>query len=160
MAGRVVAWERKRCRYSRMRQSRLTLPDGRQLAWAEFGTAAGSPVLYCHGFPGSRLEAAFADGTAKHAGVRLIAADRPGVGLSDRLPGRSVLGWVDDIRALGDHLDIERFHVVGVSGGAPYALACAFALPDRIPSVAIVSGVGPPTSLPRAPGCIHQPWRV
>ena len=130
-----------------MRDSRLTLRGGRRLAYTEFGAAAGNPVLYFHGFPGSRLEAAFADSIANDTGTRLIAVDRPGMGLSDYLPDRTLLCWTDDVLALADHLGLGQFSVVGVSGGAPYALVCALKLPDRIPSVAIVSGVGPPAAV-------------
>lgn len=130
-----------------MRDDRLTLPDGRRLAFTEYGAADGSPMLYCHGYPGSRHEPAFADGTATRIGVRLITADRPGMGGSDYQPGRDLLDWPDDVRVLANHLDIERFAVVGVSGGAPYALACAFALPGMVRSAAIVSGVGPPAAV-------------
>ncbi len=134
-----------------MRDSRLTLRGGRRLAYTEFGAAAGNPVLYFHGFPGSRLEAAFADSIASDTGTRLIAVDRPGMGMSDYLSGRTLLCWADDVLALADHLGIGQFSVVGVSGGAPYALVCAYKLPDRIPSAAVVSGVGPPAALDTAP---------
>lgn len=134
-----------------MRDHRLTLPDGRRLAFTEYGAADGRPILYCHGFPGSRHEAAFADGTAARIGVRLVAADRPGMGGSDYQPGRRLLDWPDDVRALANHLGLERFAVVGVSGGAPYALACVFALPGMARSAAIVSGVGPPAAVRDAP---------
>ena len=151
-----------------MRDSRLTLRGGRRLAYTEFGAPAGNPVLYFHGFPGSRLEAEFADSIASNTGTRLIAVDRPGMGMSDYLPGRTILGWADDVLALADHLGIGQFSVVGVSGGAPYALVCAFKLPDRIPSAAIVSGVGPPAAVDTASAVTttglglrlttHKPW--
>ena len=129
-----------------MKDRRLTLPGGRRLSYAEFGAAKGIPVIYCHGFPGSRLEAAFADRVASSLGARLIAVDRPGFGMSDYCTGRTILGWADDVRSLVDHLELEQFSVLGVSGGAPYALACAFKLPQRVRSTAIVSGVGPPVA--------------
>jgi pimeloyl-ACP methyl ester carboxylesterase len=151
-----------------MRDSRLTLRGGRRLAYTEFGAPAGNPVLYFHGFPGSRLEAEFADSIASDTGTRLIAVDRPGMGMSDYLPGRTILGWADDVLSLADLLGIRQFSVVGVSGGAPYALVCAFKLPDRIPSAAIVSGVGPPAAVATASAVTtsglglrlttHKPW--
>lgn len=129
----------------------MTLPSGRGLCYAEFGASTGTPVFYCHGFPGSRLEAAIADGVACSAGARIIAADRPGFGASDHLPGRAILDWAGDVRDLADHLEVERFSVLGVSGGAPYALACAYALPRRIRATAIVSGLAPPESSNEVP---------
>jgi len=130
-----------------MKDRRLTLPEGRTLSYAEFGRSTGIPVIYCHGFPGSRLEAAFADRVASTLGARLIAVDRPGIGLSDYAANRTFLEWADDVCSLVDHLGLDQFSVLGVSGGAPYALACAFKLPERVRSTAVVSGVGPPTTL-------------
>jgi pimeloyl-ACP methyl ester carboxylesterase len=83
---------------------RLTLPGGRGLCYAEFGASNGIPVVYCHGFPGSRLEAAFADRIASTLGARLIAVDRPGMGMSDYRAERTILGWADDVLFLVDHL--------------------------------------------------------
>jgi pimeloyl-ACP methyl ester carboxylesterase len=133
-----------------MKIRRLTLPGGRGLCYAEFGASKGIPVVYCHGFPGSRLEAAFADRIASTLGARLIAVDRPGMGMSDYRAERTILGWADDVLSLVDHLELEQFSVLGVSGGAPYALACAFKLPRRIRSTAVVSGVGPPVAVSNA----------
>jgi pimeloyl-ACP methyl ester carboxylesterase len=130
-----------------MKDRRLTLPGGRGLSYAEFGASKGVPVVYCHGFPGSRLEAAFADRVACSLGARLIAVDRPGIGMSDYCTGRTILGWADDVRSLVDHLELGQFSVLGVSGGAPYALACAFKLPQRVRSIAVVSAVGPPVAV-------------
>jgi pimeloyl-ACP methyl ester carboxylesterase len=121
----------------------LTLPDGRRFAYAEYGNPQGHPTLYFHGFPGSRLEAGLADAAAAHARVRLIAVDRPGFGGSDFKPGRRLTDWPADVARLADHLELERFSIVGVSGGGPYAAACAHAISDRLASVAIVSGLAP-----------------
>ena len=130
-----------------MQGNRLILPGGRRLAYEAFGAPEGVPVVYFHGFPGSRLEAAFACPAAKALGARLIAADRPGIGMSDDCRGRTILSFADDVRALADHLGLGEFSVLGVSGGAPYALACAFKLAGRVGSAAIVSGVGPPAAV-------------
>lgn len=130
-----------------MGDHRLTLACGRSLGYAEFGATKGVPVFYCHGFPGSRREAAFADRAAADQNVRIIAADRPGIGLSGYCPGRTILGWANDVRELADNLDLVEFSVLGVSGGAPYALACAYQLQQRIRSTAIVSGLAPPEAL-------------
>lgn len=130
-----------------MNEHRITLPDGRALCYAEFGAPRGRAVLYCHGFPGSRLEAAFAHAIAASAGARLIAADRPGMGRSDPHAERTVLGWADDAEALANHLALDAFSMLGVSGGAPYALACAYRFAERLRTTAIVSGLAPPYAL-------------
>jgi len=127
-------------------QQKFQLPDGRYLSYAEYGDVRGLPVFYFHGFPGSRLEARFAEQKAVSDGIRLIAVDRPGYGLSDQKRHRTLLDWADDTVHLADFLGLRRFSVVGVSGGGPYAAACAFKIPQRIDKVAIVSGVGPVAS--------------
>jgi pimeloyl-ACP methyl ester carboxylesterase len=121
----------------------VVLPDGRRLAYAEYGDPRGHPTLYFHGFPGSRLEAALAAASASRAGVRLLAPDRPGMGGSDLQPHRRLLDWPADVLRLADHAGLERFTVVGVSGGGPYAAACAHSIPERLDAVAVVSGVAP-----------------
>ena len=119
-----------------------SLPGGRRLAYAEWGDAGGVPVLYCHGFPGSRFEARLADTAAKELGIRLIAPDRPGFGESSLYPGRRLSDWPTDAAVLMTSLDIPHFHVVGVSGGGPYAMACAERLHDRIGRLSIICGLG------------------
>ena len=100
-------------------------------------------MFYFHGFPGSGVEARWGQGAATAAGVRLIGLDRPGFGCSSFAPHRTILGWADDVVVLADALDFTHFSVLGMSGGAPYALACAARLPERIISTMIVSGLGP-----------------
>jgi pimeloyl-ACP methyl ester carboxylesterase len=119
----------------------LELPDGRTLGWAEWGDPEGRPVLYCHGTPGSRLEHPV--GEKALDGVRLIAVDRPGFGFSAAQPQRRLVDWPLDVTVLVDHLGLERFHVHGVSGGGPYALACARDLPERVQGAAVVCSGAP-----------------
>ena len=121
----------------------LTLRDGRRLGYAEYGKPDGEPGFYFHGHPGSRLEPRFADEAATAAGVRIIALDRPGYGLSDFQPRRTILDWPRDVAEAADLLGLQRFAVLGASGGGPYALACAHAIPERITTVGVISGVGP-----------------
>ncbi len=121
----------------------ITLSDGRTLAYCEFGNPEGTPVFYFHGFPGSRLEAGIVKAALVKSGIRLIAADRPGFGRSSSQPGRRLLDWPRDVTALADALDLPRFACMGFSGGGPYALACARAIPERLTRVACVCGVGP-----------------
>ncbi len=121
----------------------VRLRDGRRLGWAEYGDPDGHPVLYFHGWPGSRVEAKLFTTLAGPLGCRVIAVDRPGIGLSDFQHHRSLLDWPDDIRQLADHLGFERFSVFGLSGGGPYAAACAYRIPERVSSAALVSAMGP-----------------
>jgi pimeloyl-ACP methyl ester carboxylesterase len=126
---------------------RCRLPDGRRLAWCERGDPNGSVVFAFHGLPGSRLQVHPDESIAYSAGARVIHVDRPGWGLSDAMPGRTLRDWPVDISRLADHLHIDRFAVAGVSGGGPFAAACAAQLGDRITRTAIISGVGPPDSM-------------
>jgi len=123
--------------------STVVLPDGRTLAFGAWGEASGFPVVFMHGWPGSRLAGRLLAAQAAATGVRLIVPDRPGIGRSDPLPGRSLLAWGADTAALADALGLERFAVLGFSGGAPFALACAFRLRDRLAGVALSGGLGP-----------------
>lgn len=120
----------------------IVASDGRHIAYAEWGDATGMPVFYCHGFPGSRLEAQLADAPARALGIRLIAPDRPGFGLSSFAPGRRLADWPRDLAALADNLMLPSFHLIGVSGGAPYAIASAQKLGDRVAGIALVCGLG------------------
>jgi pimeloyl-ACP methyl ester carboxylesterase len=126
----------------RTEHSSSTLTDGRQVSYAEWGDPNGSPVIYCHGFPASRLEARLADASARALGIRLIAPDRPGFGLSCLSPARRLADWPRDLAELADDLGLSRFHLIGVSGGAPYAVACGQHLGDRIRGLALVCGLG------------------
>jgi pimeloyl-ACP methyl ester carboxylesterase len=111
----------------------LQLPNGRRLAYADYGMSDGAPVLYFHGFPSSRREARLMHVDAVAAGARIIAPDRPGYGDSDDAPGRTMADWAEDCVALIEGLALKRFAIIGVSGGGPYALACARHLPERLP---------------------------
>ncbi len=126
----------------------ITLVDGRRLGWAEFGDPQGLPLFYFHGFPASRLEGKLIEAAALRNGIRVIASDRPGYGISDFQPRRRLLDWPCDVKALADRLSIDRFMILGVSGGGPYALACAHAMAPRLRAVGVVCGLGP----------VFEPW--
>jgi pimeloyl-ACP methyl ester carboxylesterase len=121
----------------------LTLPDGRKLGFAEYGPSAGRPVLYFHGWPSSRLEAEAVANVVEEFHLRVIAPDRPGYGWSDFQPGRRLIDWPTDVSALVDHFGLRHFAVLGVSGGGPYAAACAALLPKRISQLVLVCTLAP-----------------
>ncbi len=120
----------------------IRLSGGRRLGYAEFGRPAGKPVFFFHGFGTTRVICPPPE-PADEVGVRLIAVDRPGIGLSDARPGRRLLDWPADVAELADRLELPSFAVIGWSGGGPYALATAYALADRVTSVAVVSSPAP-----------------
>lgn len=123
------------------REGTVRTPDGRTLAYAERGDADGTPVFFHHGTPGSRLDR-HPDQTL-YEGFRIVSADRPGYGGSDRDLGRAVASAAADTAALADELGIDDFAVLGVSGGGPHALACASLLPRRVTRAAVVVGAAP-----------------
>jgi pimeloyl-ACP methyl ester carboxylesterase len=125
--------------------NQVRLPDGRQLGYAEYGDPSGRPVLFFHGIPGSRYDATWPghDEIARDAGVRMLAVERPGMGLSDPMPERGIADWPADIAALTEALGIERFGLMAYSGGAPYLVACALAMPERVTTACLVSGAVP-----------------
>ncbi|RCG27255.1 alpha/beta hydrolase [Sphaerisporangium album] len=117
--------------------------DGRRLAVEERGKPGGDPIFLLHGTPGSRIGPSPRGSVLYRLGVRLISFDRPGYGLSDRLVGRSVATAADDVAEIADALGLDRFSVVGRSGGGPHALACAALLPERVIRVAVLVGLAP-----------------
>ena len=120
----------------------IHLSDGRKLGFDEYGASDGKPLFYFHGSPSSRLECALYmdEALLRSLPVRLFAADRPGMGLSDFKPKRRMLDWAQDVVELADHLKIERFAILAYSLGGPYGLACAHAIRQRLTKVGIVSG--------------------
>ncbi len=122
----------------------LKLPDGRQLCFAEYGAPKGQPIFVFHGNPNSRLLWGVIPGSPFLPNVRLIAPDRPGFGQTDFKKDITTLqNWPNDITALADSLGIKKFAVFGPSGGGPYALSCAWKIPERLTSVGIFASVGP-----------------
>jgi len=122
-------------------ENHIALPDGRKLAYAEFGKPDGFPVLYFHGTPSSRLEPlVFGDEAFSRLGLRLLAPDRPGMGASDFQRGRGFSDWPADLTSLANALDLETFSVLGNSGGGGYAAVCAARIPERLHTAVIVSG--------------------
>ena len=122
----------------------ILLKDGRKLAFSEYGDPHGKPVFHFHGSGGSRLEHPSDPAILANLGVRLISTDRPGHGLSEPQKGRKLLDWPGDICQVADQLGVGRFSVMGWSAGGPYALACAYKLPERVHSAALISGLAPP----------------
>lgn len=137
-----------RCaREIRTEPSTVELPDGRTLAYADLGDPDGEVVVLHHGYPNSRVLGARFAAPARGLGVRLVVPDRPGIGRSDPLHGRSFRDWPADLVALADSLGVESVPIVGVSAGCPYALSCAAQVPDRVSAVSVLAGIGPVTSL-------------
>ncbi len=121
----------------------LTLNDGRKLGFIDGGKPEGLPVFLFHGTPGSRIFGFEEEPLVQKEGLRIITPERPGYGLSDAKKNRELRDYCCDIEQLADHLDIEQFHVSGVSGGGPYALACANWLSNRVLTVTLIASATP-----------------
>src|SRR6266487_2670909 len=114
--------------------------NGEQVAFSEYGDTNGEPVMFCHGWPSSRLMAQFTHDAARELGVRIISPDRPGIADSSFVVQRKLLDWAPLVSELADFLKLEKFRALGISGGAPYAYALAWAMPERVRVIAVVSG--------------------
>ncbi|HEY9644485.1 MAG TPA: alpha/beta fold hydrolase [Coleofasciculaceae cyanobacterium] len=119
------------------RQTAIQLKDDRQLAWSEWGPEDGIPVLFCTG-AGMSGSLGFGAPHLPALGLRLMAIDRPGLGLSDPHPDKTLSSWVDDVRELIDAKHLHPVLAVGFSQGAPFAFALAEA--GLVEAIAIVSG--------------------
>jgi pimeloyl-ACP methyl ester carboxylesterase len=121
----------------------IRLTDGRAVGSSLLGPPDGPPVLYCHSLPGCRVQPSWIEPLANKHRTRVVTPDRPGFGLSDFQPGRTILDWPRDGAAVMDSLGFDRFHVLGVSSGGVYVLATCLAMPERIVRAGIVTGVTP-----------------
>lgn len=136
------------------------LRDGRKLGYAEFGPATGLPLLWFHGTPGARRQIPpDTRRLAQEKGVRIVCVERPGVGDSTPHRHACIGDFADDIRELADGMSLERFGVAGLSGGGPFALACAAKMPDRVVVAAILGGVAPAYGPDAAEGAASEGWR-
>lgn len=135
------------------------LPDGRRIGYAEYGDPRGEPLFFFHGWPSSRYQGRLLHEMAAERRLRVVAPDRPGIGLSDPLPGRGFADWPEDVARLADFLGLDRFAALGISGGGPYSLATAAALPDRVLGAAVVCGA-PPFADPADRAHMHWAYRI
>lgn len=126
---------------TRRSASTCRLPDGRRLAYEEYGCPDGRPLLYFHDAGSSRLEAALFHTQARDRGLRLIAMDRPGVGQSDFTPVSQPVAFCRDVLFLADRLGLSRFAVLSFGSGGIYALALARHFPQRLEAHVSIGGV-------------------
>ncbi|MEV0799271.1 alpha/beta hydrolase [Kribbella sp. NPDC050281] len=116
----------------------MRLGDGRWVQIWAGGSPGGTPVLFLPGCPDTRHAAYPGEQAALRADVRLVAVNRPGYGRSDS-HASTHLSVADDVVAVADALGIDRFAVLGMSIGGPYALACAARHPDRVTAVGVLA---------------------
>jgi pimeloyl-ACP methyl ester carboxylesterase len=126
-----------------VRDRQLRLRDGRKLGFRIYGDPEGTPILFLHGTPGSRLKFSIAHQAGKDLRLAIVAPDRWGYGLTEAPPAPSLRRFGEDMAALMDALGRPSFAVGGISGGGPYAAGVAACLPRRVTALALVSPVGP-----------------
>ncbi len=138
-------------------EGKVRLRDGRTIGFAEYGPPSGRPVLWFHGTPGGRRQVPpAAREAADELGARIVALERPGVGASTAHSYDSILGWADDVEQVVDQLGLDRFGIVGLSGGGPYALAVGCVLSERTVGLAIIGGVAPTCGVDAPEGGVVQ----
>ena len=121
----------------------VVLRDGRRIGIAESGDPDGVPLLWFPGTPASRFSCPADERATAAAGLRLVAIERPGFGVSDFNARRQILDWPSDVVQVADLLGFERFAIAGLSGAGPYLAACAHEIPHRLSAVGMISCFGP-----------------
>jgi pimeloyl-ACP methyl ester carboxylesterase len=130
-----------------LRENLIKLENGAVIAFEEYGNANGEPVIFCHGWPSSRIMARLTNEPARDLGIRIISPDRPGISGSSLQPDRKLTDWPRLVERITNHLAIRDFRMLAISGGAPYAYATAAAMPERVRAIAIVGGAPPITEV-------------
>jgi pimeloyl-ACP methyl ester carboxylesterase len=157
-----AAMDTRKAMMEQILQTDITLDDGRVLHAYDTASSPAdtrTPVFWHHGTPNiGAPPAPLFDAAARH-GMRWVSYDRPGYGGSSPNPGRNVASAAADVAAIADALGIGRFGVLGHSGGAPHALACAAVLGDRVFAAVSVSGMTPyPVDAEDQAGLDERTW--
>lgn len=126
-----------------------------ELAWSRSGDPRLPAVIGLHGTPGGRQSAIPPSEVLADLGIQYLTFDRPGYGDSPRRPGRTVASVADDVRAVADDAGVDRFAVVGGSGGTAHALAAGALLPERVVSVTLIVPTAPRVG---EPSMGHDAW--
>jgi len=125
------------------RIEKLKLSDDSSVALSEYGDPRGAAIFFCHGWPSSRTMAELAHEAARDLGARIISPDRPGIRDSQFRPDRRLTDWPPMLNEIAERLGIDRFRILAISGGAPYAYASGWMTPDRVEKISVISGVPP-----------------
>ncbi|WP_349898700.1 alpha/beta fold hydrolase [Parafrigoribacterium soli] len=121
----------------------VRLDDGRTVRVHDTNSPEAFTVLWHHGSPQTGAPLAPLVAAAAERGIRLVSYGRPSYGGSTPKPGRDVASAASDVAQLADALGVDRFAVMGASGGGPHALACGALLPDRVSAVACLATLAP-----------------
>ncbi|MBV8952162.1 MAG: alpha/beta fold hydrolase, partial [Actinobacteria bacterium] len=131
----------------------VTVASGRHYGFAEFGPAHGRPIVWMHGTPGARRQIPeSARLAAAELGLRIVGIDRAGVGASSAYLHAGLLEASAEIGEVAEQLGLDRFAMIGLSGGGPYVLASCYLFPDRVAVGGILGGMAPISGPDRAEG--------
>ena len=120
------------------------LETGAQIAFDEYGDPNGAPVFFCHGWPSSRTMAELTDEAARELGsAHHFAGPARAFAIRQFHPNRTLLDWPPLLGELAAHLGIDKFRILAISGGAPYAYVAGWTMPERVEAIAVVSGAPP-----------------
>lgn len=123
--------------------NQILMRSGRKLEVREYGDPQGHAAFFFHGLIGSHHQASYIADEAKRCGLRIIAPNRPGVGMSEFVRRTSPLESVADVEDVAQALGLDDFSVIGISGGTPHALAVLHRLHARVRTATLISGMGP-----------------
>ena len=125
-----------------MEESVITSPNGQVISFFEYGDSLD--VLFFHH---ATQAAGPISRSLKHAAdihhFRIIEVVRPGYGNTTSLPDRNILDIAPLNLDLADKLGIEKFGIIGYSGGCPHALASTYLSQDRCLASMLVAGMAP-----------------
>ena len=128
-----------------LEMDRIALPTGVTLAVQTGGPADAEAIIFLHGFPEShRTWRDVAPALARD--FRVVAPDQRGFGASDKPHGVEAYRTdriIEDLIALADALDLERFTLVGHDWGGAVAWLAALRHPDRLSRLVIVNAPHP-----------------
>ena len=113
------------CQDALMSAEIVQLSDGFSIAFHDFGDPAGRPVVALHDVPTGGTLFRSRDRQVKERGLRLVAPNRPGIGASTQIQSCRVVDEARRICELVGVLGLGEWSVFGISGGGPYATACA-----------------------------------
>ena len=126
---------------SKITAQTITLADNRKLGYSIYGDPVGFPMLFFHGWPGTRLDISCFASIAKEHNVKIIGIDRPGMTYSTFQKRRKIADFPSDVVSLVDHLQLNEYSILAFSTGALYAIECALQFPEKIKKIGLVSAV-------------------
>lgn len=126
--------------------------DGRDIFYIDEGPKDGRPVVFIGG-AGTSLEAfqltEFARSSREALGLRVISVERNGFGESKFDPALGYADYNAEILAVLNHLGVDKFALMAISGGGAYAAHLAAEVPDRVISLHLGAAVA--RALPNRP---------